>query len=88
MEQRQYRPIEFEARPGEWFNIVHINLPVPRRFFSRRTSAHLTAGLRELKLAAQSLIDEQFERIERLRPRLAERDETAGETPTEQPSAR
>ncbi|MBI3976577.1 MAG: hypothetical protein HY331_00185 [Chloroflexi bacterium] len=64
-----YRPIEFEARPGETFNVLRLNLPVPRRFFSQRTSDHLRAALHELRLAAKSLVDEQLDRVERMRRR-------------------
>jgi hypothetical protein len=61
MEQHPTMPplIRFEERPGEPFDVLQVNVPLPRTLISSPAAEHFGAAGREFALAVQALV-EQF----------------------------
>jgi hypothetical protein len=60
MEQKRANPpfIRFDERPGEPFDILQVNVPVPRAIMASPAAEHLGAAGRELALAFQAVVEQ------------------------------
>ena len=66
MAEKKFKKVEFERQEGERFDILRLNVRVPKLALPKETSKHVRGAEGELLLAARTIIDELVERLSRL----------------------
>lgn len=67
MENQPTNPpfVRITERPGEPFDILQVNVPLPRALISSPAAEHFGAAGRELALAIQALVEQFRKRAQR-----------------------
>jgi hypothetical protein len=62
---KEIKRVEYEKRPGERFDLLRINVKVPKPSVPETTGKHVRGAQREMLLAIRTLVDELIERADR-----------------------
>ena len=66
MAEKKFKRVEFERQEGKHFDILRLNLRVPKPTLPEETRKHMRSAETEMLLAARTIIDELVERLARL----------------------
>lgn len=79
MAERKFKRVEFERQEGERFDILRLNLRIPKVPLPKETRRHMRNAESEMLLAARTIVDELAERLARLGTKrtVPEREEPA-----------
>ena len=65
MTKKGFSRIDYERQQGERFDILRLNLKVPKLALPKETSSHVRSAETEMLLAARTIIDELVKRLGR-----------------------
>jgi len=65
MAEEKVKRVEFERQKGEDFDILRLNVKVPKPSVPEATGKHVRGAQREVLLAIRTLVDELIERADR-----------------------
>ena len=65
MDEEKVKRVEYEWRPGNDFNILHLAVKVPRAAVPEETGKHVRAAWREVLLTVRTLVDLLIARADR-----------------------